>query len=364
MPNRSGSGGRVQMAGDELRAVLKQYQLGKVTGVQEFRRGSTRFPKAVVTTAAGQRYLLKRRTGTTEDLDRLAYSHAVQCGLVQRRFPLANLVRSVGDGTWVVWNEHMYELFEFVAGERFSQTEPQTRMGGMLLAQLHAALCGWSTPVKPPVPGGYHQSRTVARSWERVADAIGQVDGSARPAEIAQLLASLEQRYRSAAELASSKIDRTPGGVRQRVIHGDYHPGNLLFAEANCGVMIDFDGVRPDLPVIDVANGSLQFSMHPAGDLPTEQWKSELDLGRLEVFLRGYSRDGATLLDADECEAVAPLMIEASIAESIPRIALSGTFAQRRGVDVLAFVERKTAWIWGERAMLATICRRCMSRRS
>ena len=360
MPSRGVAPARATMSGDEVKAVLARFLIPHARTVHDFRRGSTRFAKAIVGVDGGRRYLLKRRAATPDDRARLAFSHDVQRALMGFHFPVPELQLTTEGGTILEREGHLYELFLFVEGDRFRRSGGETRESGLFLARLHKTMSGWSPNEAAPHPGGYHGSRTVAASWSRVWSGIHRADAAADEVGARELIQTLRERYATAHSHASAEIGGQGQGTRTTVIHGDFHPGNLLFVAGSPVVMIDFDAVRQDHPVIDVANGCLQFGMHPVGDKPVGEWIPTLNLMCVEGFLRGYSLSHALRLGVKESSIVASLMVEASIAESIPRIAINGTFAGRPGLEMLRFVEAKTRWLWDERDRIATLCASCM----
>ena len=76
----------------------------------------------------------------------------------------------------------------------------------------------------------------------------------------------------------------------------------------------------------------------------------------IESFLSGYSFVEQNLLNVRECPAFTALMIEATIAEVIPRIALSGTWEGLSGIDVLRFIALRAEWILSQRDALTKLC--------
>lgn len=360
MQSKEGGSQRAAMSGEEVKAVLAQFRIPPLRTVHDFRRGSTRMAKALVECVGGVRYLLKRRGATADDRARLAYAHDVQRALMGFRFPVPALQTTSEGSSVFVGAGHLYELFEFVEGERFRRTAGETRESGLLLARFHKTLRGWTPHAVPPDPGGYHASRTLAASWSRVWPAVHHADPTAHESEVNRLVHAIRVRVDAAMVEASTVLEAEGRSGHKTVIHGDFHPGNLLFVAGSPIVMLDFDAVRPDQAIIDVANGCLQYGMHPVGEKPVSEWTPSLNLVSVEGFLRGYALSHALRLVGEECQIVPALMVEAAIAESVPRIALSGTFARRPGIEVLRFVDAKTRWIWEERARLATLCMTCI----
>ena len=70
-------------------------------------------------------------------------------------------------------------------------------------------------------------------------------------------------RYlREAYHRAAEQVDRTGfRSWRRGIIHGDWHPGNLLYENGTIVGVLDFDSARIEPRCVDIANASLQFSM-------------------------------------------------------------------------------------------------------
>jgi len=73
----------------------------------------------------------------------------------------------------------------------------------------------------------------------------------------------------------------------EQVVHGDWHPGNMLFSNRKLIAVLDFDSIKFAPTVTDLANGMLQFSI--VGDRPNPaDWPAYLDQAKLIQFLNGY----------------------------------------------------------------------------
>ena len=363
MPNSGQERTRILLTAEEIREVMQEFPSTRVVRAHAFNRGSRRFPKAVIETEGKTFYLLKRRSATEEDLVRATFSHAVQSQLALKHFPIAHCRKTHAGARWVVREGFLYELFEFLKGERFRRSIGEARESGLLLSRLHRTLKGWTPSSAPPPPGGYYRSKTVEATWTRLARGVLNDDPSAFVDELAKLERALHQRYDEAATLVDEAFAATATSVNTGVIHGDFHPGNLLFVSGAPIALLDFDGVRCDRTVIDLANGALQFGMHSVGMKPVSEWSATLNLHCVEAFLQGYAWPRQFHLDSHECAAMPALMVQAAIAECVPRIALSGRFDGRPGVEILRFLDQKTQWIWSERQRIATLCATCMSTR-
>ncbi len=324
--------GHHRFATGELAMACSHYELGVISSVREFRRGSRRSPKAVLDTSRG-RVLIKRRSVGRDTPQHVAFSHAVQDRLRERSFPLARLIRSRDGRGSVTVEGQVYEVFEFINGTRYDRSEGQTADAGRTLAYFHRLLAGFAPPGRS-AEGSYHANVMVPGVLHGMASSLG------RPG-----LGPVCERLSSVYERASARSRELGVSAWPRqVIHCDYHPGNLVFADGMARAVVDFDASRIGPRVLDVANGALQFSVTRSGLDPSE-WPVELDLARLHAFLRAYDAVEGCILSRAELRALPWLMIEALIAEAAMPIAATGRFGSIDGGAFLEMVERKSNWL-------------------
>ena len=128
----------------------------------------------------------------------------------------------------------------------------------------------------------------------------------------------------------------------EQVVHGDWHPGNMLFSRRKLTAVLDFDSVRVAPTVTDLANGMLQFSI--VGNRPNPaDWPAYLDQAKLVQFLGGYRE--VIKLDKNELNSLLDLMIETMIAEAVLPVAATGFFGHLSGADFLKMIRRKSEWL-------------------
>jgi len=129
---------------------------------------------------------------------------------------------------------------------------------------------------------------------------------------------------------------------KRQIVHGDWHPGNLLFSDRRIVAVVDFDSIRVAPPATDLANGMLQFSI--VGDRPNPaDWPAHFDRGRVLEFLAGYRE--VIRLSERKRYGLVDLMIESMIAEAVLPVAATGSFGQHSGLDFLQMILRKTQWL-------------------
>ncbi|GAG51518.1 unnamed protein product, partial [marine sediment metagenome] len=130
---------RERFSPSELAVVLSHYDLGVVKSAREFARGSRRSPKLRLRTADG-RYLLKRRAQGRDKPARVTFAHTLLWHLRQKGFPVPELLPTRDTGESMLIHEGgVYELFEYVAGEAYDASLPQTAHAGKTLARFHRA---------------------------------------------------------------------------------------------------------------------------------------------------------------------------------------------------------------------------------
>lgn len=331
--------------------VLSHYDLGVIESLTEFQRGSSRSPKLGIVAERGK-FLLKRRPVEKARADRVRFAHRVQLHLDAAGFPIAHLVSTREGHTAVQYREQVHELFEYVPGHPYRETDEESRDAGVVLARFHRALTDFAVPARMQAPtGDYHDAPGVRTGLVGIESTLSAHDSfTGEQSDLVQLLGELLDLYNRAAETAAATGLRDRAG---QIIHGDWHPGNLLFRKARVVAVIDYDSVRSSQRVIDVANGALQFSILSGHD-PVD-WPAELDEPRYFAFLSGY--ESLQALEELDRQAIPPLMAEALLAECVSPIQQTGSVGRWTGYRVLQMVRRKMRWLEEQGPRLVEISR-------
>ena len=324
----------------ELAVVLSYYDLAVVESITEFPRGSRRSPKVGIVSERGK-FLLKRRAPFRSNPDRVRFAHRVQMHLAAAGFPVAKLILTRDHlQTLVQIRDRVYELFEFVAGQPYERLVPQAHDAGVVLARFHQTMDDFALPPTLPVPSGdYHDAAGVRSGLGGIGMTLSSHDSfTGNEAELSGLIQSLLESYDRAAEAANQLgFASWP----QRIVHSDWHPGNVLFRKDRAVAVLDYDSVRRSRRIIDLANGALQFSMIANGD--PANWPDELDEERFRAFVSGYQSLAA--LEEEERCSMPHLMAEALVAECVAPIAETGSVGRWAGYRVLQMVRRNLKWL-------------------
>ncbi|KPK81961.1 MAG: hypothetical protein AMJ81_10195 [Phycisphaerae bacterium SM23_33] len=321
----------------ELATCLSHYDTGIIHSIEEFPRGSRRAPKVVIKCERGK-FLFKRRAHGKEDLQKVAFTHHVQLHLAGEGFPLPHLIGARPDNnSMLVWKDHIYELFEFVEGGPYDGSLDATFDSGRILGLYHKLLAGFHSDYVPS-KGSYHGNKAIVEAIGNTARSL-PMNGRPEPSVLMETVDFLKEGYgKCAAGADEVGLEDWP----VQIVHGDWHPGNMLFRKKLVVAVIDYDSARLHQRIVDLANGALQFSIIGGSEDPS-QWPEYLDETRLKRFLRGY--DSVNVISKAELKIVPFLMCEAMIAEAVLPIAATGSFGRMEGFPFLQMIHRKVKWV-------------------
>ena len=326
--------GGAHFSSEELAQVLSHYDVGVIHEAKPLAAGSKRAPKMVISSEQGK-FLLKRRPRGKDDLYRVAFTHAVQTHLAAKGFPVSALVPTRDEkNTILQLNNHIYEFFRFVSGVRYDGSAEATIEAGRQLAQLHRHLAEFASEWKP-LRASFHDSSPVRRHLKTTG-----TKKSGRPDRKLEGVAEALMTLYNASGVAVNELGFDSWA--EQVVHGDWHPGNMLFSGHRLAAVFDFDSTKLAPKVTDLANGMVQFSIVGARPNPAD-WPDYLDQAKLVQFLSGYRE--VVRLEKNELRSLLDLMIETMIAEAILPIAATGFFGSLSGLDFLRMIQRKAEWI-------------------
>ena len=340
---RANPAARERFSAEEMVICLSHYDLGVIRSVRDFARGSRRAPKAAIESEKGK-FLFKRRAHGRDDVAKVTLVHQLQTFLSEQTFPLPRLIHTRDDHSMLVRGGFIYEMFEFIEGSAYGGSLISTYEAGHTLGLFHKLLAAYR-PAWPLPLGSYHDAKAILQSIRHTVRSLPPKD---RPPGdvVAEAVEGLAGQYEQCARVANEL------GVNDwevQVVHGDWHPGNMLFRKEHVAAAIDYDAARFQPRVIDLANGALQFSIAGGGRDP-EKWPDAVDMARFTQFFRGY--DAANVITVAEIQAIPYLMCEAMIAEAVLPIAATGSFGRIDGFPFLQMIRRKVCWVQENRETL------------
>ncbi len=324
---------------DEVNDIMTRWEVGKVRELAPMTGGSRQSPKVRIVTERGT-FVLKRRPALRASLERIRFAHQVMLAAGTAGLPIAMAQPARDGSTFQVQGESIYELFLFLPGERWKRAPRQAFTSGRALATLHesALQMRWSGHVNASC---FHGNLIVVEALRRVPGAVATARSNTNAIEVAAVAEQLSSLYQQASE----QVDQQDyENLASQVVHGDWHPGNILFDEDRVSGVLDFDSARLEPAIADVANGLLQYATRAGPSRAVETWPHELDEQLFCSFAKGFSEVGAATLR--EFVSMVPwLMIEACIAEAVIPIAKCGMFSSVPGDHMLTLVLRRAQWL-------------------
>ena len=329
---------RETLAAEEVKFVAKEYALRRPIYLEEIRRGSRSVAKGRLRGVDGD-WMLKRRP--VARAGRLDTVHAFQLHLQHAGVPVARLRRNLEGQTRTDGDRGVYELFEWVFGQRWSMRIEEAADVGAAIGSMLRAGAGFRAPGEA-FDASQHRSQALDVDPSELAAFVSSVEPETDPSMVADACHSLLARVRRAAEAAAG-IDMPL--LPRCFMHGDLHPGNVLFAEGRLAAILDFDTTRVDLRVREVASALNAFGSETRSADAPDRWAPGQDVDRMVAIVAGIRHGIGGHLTAPERLALPLLMIEGCARESLERIIRTGRFDQHLASLFLVYVDRKTAWI-------------------
>jgi len=249
----------------------------------------------------------------------------------------------------LVLHSYIYEMFEYISGSGYDASLDATYHAGRILGLYHKLLKRFHSDYQPPT-GSYHNAKAIRQAIRNTTTSLPM---DARPSSevLTELVGRLEEAYEFCAEEVN---DLGLPNWDKQIVHGDWHPGNMLFRDRHVVAVIDYDAARCQQRVIDLANGAIQFSIIGGGEDPAK-WPDFPDTARFKRFMRGY--DSVSVISVAELKAVPFLMCEVMIAEAALPIAATGSFGRMGGFSFLEMIDRKVKWVLAHHQELEALLR-------
>ncbi|MBL8876003.1 MAG: phosphotransferase, partial [Phycisphaerae bacterium] len=318
--------------------MVEQYALTRPITMRPLGLGSRANAKTRLSTPRGD-FMLKRRAPHRSGEEFVKFVHALHRHLEARAVQVAPLMLTRKGESAVVLDGMVYELHAWVPGTRWGRTVAEAEDAGLGFGRMLRKAKGFAPPGKP-LTVSYHAHPVLEMALKRAIESACKADADTDRAQMTELCKRLDERAVNASKRAAG-IRALPQGA----VHGDLHPGNVLFESGRLRAVLDFDGARIDWRACELASAALHFGNDPVSGVPIDQWDPGLDLDRVRAVIAGAERGLGEALEPVERAALPWLMIEACTLESAVPIARAGRFAHLRADELLGFVDRKAAWI-------------------
>ncbi len=232
-----------------LERVLGHYRLGRLIQAQRVEQGFVNENWAVTTTRG--RFFVKLHPPHQQPAPLILAQHQLIEFLRHRGFPAPTLIRSLDGQTLLILDDLCYEIQEYIAGEPYDHERPaHLEQAALTLAAYHSCVEGFAPSILCRLghlytPGTVRETlQLLAQAWQANLDPT-----------LAGLISNLEARVK---KLASAFARH--GDLTQLAIHGDYYADNLIFSGDTVVGVVDYDRVRWEPRVVELAEALIYFS--------------------------------------------------------------------------------------------------------
>lgn len=288
------------------------------------------------------KYFLKRVSAWIEE-DQLACIEHFINWTAQQKLNLSPALISTRTGeTHILFAGNRYQLFEFVQLEKrqlwmnANLTQEDCSLAAQLLIKFNEAACQYLECSKRaeggksfPRPQDWKASaiRNTKDNWNLLVARAAAAGSKAYPA-IARLLTVrnlLEEKLDHSLRLALAAEDAMAQAGLTSLVHGDFHPGNILFSiDANnrkTAQLVDYDHMHREFSAFDLGYALIMFAYSPCvgdGLNGRASGTADIDHGRAQAFIRGALQSLAgSAGERRATQAVRPELLQSSAGELI-----------------------------------------------
>lgn len=239
--------------------------------------------------SGGGRFFLRCRSREHSSPANMRYEHDLILRLAEAGLPVAPPLPTQSGKRFVAEGEAIYELYPWIDGELFEDgNATQIRAVGDLLSRFHDV--GRGLGERKIGQGREDDPCGLRRDLGKFLPPGDSAKSRPLVDQVETHLRELERRLNAAV------YDVLP----ETVIHGDFHPGNLLFRDDKITGLFDFDWANRRERIRDLGDGLLFFAGRRGRTLfPGDIWSLtdgvEVDPGLAEVFLAAYESRSALL---------------------------------------------------------------------
>ena len=325
----------------EPREILASYDIGEVQEVHV--AGGTAGKCWRVTSTTG-RYFLRCRGPRTSSRQAVEFDHGFRRHLLARGVPTAAPIVTGSSETWVLTDGRAFELYRFVDGRSFGGSRAELVETARALAHFHQAAAEY--PARGsfnPVPAQFAIAAPEVGGSERMDDPELMAAAFERLARDEPALDyAVEQARRLTREYGGSVY----GALPRWLIHGDYHPGNLLYSDSGkLAGIFDLDWACEHTRSRDLADGVYYLAGRrdefDGSSIESMTEAVQPDMDDALLFLRTYSEIAP--LEPEEVRAI-PLALRARwLAERLEGSAK--VTPERRVWFITRDLERPLEWL-------------------
>lgn len=298
----------------QLKAALENaYQLGKIDAIGSIATDEEEYLKANgapippgvedlrsafrVTSSNGS-YFLKRVSSWVSG-EQLMRVEAFFKWAEEKQLSISpKLIAPNDGGGHVGFGDERYQMFEFVEQEKRQNwmnnqiSQSDCRVAGELLFRMYLAFndylsFGPNSDEQQNWPSGVLEESSG--KWKNLVSILEE-KSNALPKVFVELVSFqmlLTQRLSAALDAASKGVIVDDGKTIEYLVHGDFHPGNVLVSSGKdaekAALVIDFDHMHYSSPLFDVGYALVMF-----GKVKNSQQEAIIDWALARAFIGGF----------------------------------------------------------------------------
>lgn len=232
---------------DEATQAFSLWRLGKpieILLVDEWQQVSNNFR---ISLSNGSRFLLRKNVRDNQE-EKIVLLDRITSFLRSKGIPIPLTIHSPGEKPFVIFDGHIFQLFEFVEGDHYRGTQKELERVARHIAQLHKALADICFPIE--------ELRKTPWTVERLTQWCDRAISDQSSHGI--ILRSNSDFILDQACFVSESL-KLGGDLRVQIIHRDLHPQNMLFKDDSLVAILDYSDVSYGRLAADVGNACHRF---------------------------------------------------------------------------------------------------------
>ncbi len=202
----------------------------------------------------GQGTFILRARHAEDYAERVEFLHNVIRYLRSRGFPAPEVLKTRRGKAWTLWGDRLVEVQRFVPHDVGTHRDwSRMNAAGSILGELHRHLHALPKSmgfVPPEMRNDLTPTECLEHSDTVLARVRAQRDADPDTRESA--IQAIETVQQLAPPIANNH-ERIIGGMPWNVVHGDFHPWNLLYRGDDVAAVVDYDFLQERERIFDVA---------------------------------------------------------------------------------------------------------------
>lgn len=243
-----------------VREVIREYNLGAEP--RWIARNSVGLVnKTFVLEVESERFVLRRLDKSTPALQ-LSLEVEVLRYLEARKYELSpRIIANCRNEQLTSHVGHVYMLLQFIGGEARVTMDDVTEFEGAVLRSFFASVAGFSRAISDFVPSMVYPNFTLSDYPKKMSAVLNEVSErlpvAAKSAFEKRKSVMMDFASRALDELVAVDYDELP----KQLVHFDLHPGNIHYLGDKVVGIFDYDNVRFDCQLSELA-GAIAMSCH------------------------------------------------------------------------------------------------------